>query len=79
MILLSPITPDIVVQNIDEATRSAISRVSNIIQVLAAHFIALTDAILLEAYEWALEQGNVKDLLQQDAGEALVAAVSTPR
>lgn len=79
MILLSPITPDIVVQNIDEATRSAISRVSNIIQVLAAHFIALTDAILLEAYEWALEQGTIKDLLQQDVGEALVAAVTTPR
>ncbi len=52
---------------------------SNIIHILAAHFVALTDAILLEAYGWAVEQGDVKDLLQKDVGEALVAAVSAPR
>ena len=50
---------------------------SNIIRVLAAHFHPLTDAVLLEAYEWAVEQEcDVKDLLQEDVGAALVAAVS---
>ena len=72
-------TTNVALQDIDGATRSAISRVGNIISILAAHFVALTDAILLEAYEWAVEQGEVKDLLQQDVGEALVAAISAPR
>ena len=50
----------------------------NIIRVLAAHFFPLTDAVLLEAYEWAVEQEcSVKDLLQEDVGAALVAALST--
>jgi len=62
--------------DIDNATRIAISRISNIIRVLADHFIPLNDTILLEAYEWVIEQeGEIKDLLG-DAGEALVAAVS---
>ncbi|KAH7924155.1 hypothetical protein BV22DRAFT_532174 [Leucogyrophana mollusca] len=63
--------------DVDNATRTAISRVSNIIRVLADHFIPLTDTLLLEAYEWVIEQeGETKDLLG-DAGEALVAAVSS--
>jgi exosome complex component RRP4 len=46
--------------------------------VLAAHFVPLTDTILLEAYEWAVEQEyDVKDLLHDDIGTALVATVST--
>lgn len=62
---------------IDDATRSAVSRVSNIIRVLATHFVPLTDSILLNAYEWAVEQeGDVKDLLQEDVSESLVAAIS---
>ena len=64
-------------KDIDDATRSAVSRVSNIIRVLSAHFVPLTDTILLNAYEWAVEQdGSIKDLLQEDIGEALVAAIS---
>lgn len=64
-------------QDIDDATRTAISRVSNIIRVLAAHYHPLTDAVLLEAYEWAVEQEcGVKDLLQEDVGPAMIAAVS---
>lgn len=64
-------------KDIDDATRSAVSRVSNIIRVLAAHFVPLTDTILLNAYEWAVEQdGSIKDLLQEDVSEALVAAIS---
>lgn len=52
------------------------SRVSNIIRILAARFTPLTDATLLEAYEWAVEQElNVKDLLQEDVGDALVASL----
>lgn len=62
---------------IDDATRAAISRVSNIIRVLAAHWVPLTDTLLLEAYEWAVEQeGGVKDLLQEDFGDALVTSVT---
>jgi len=63
--------------NIDDATRIAISRVSNIIRVLAAQFIPLTDSLLLEAYEWAVEQeGEAKELLQVDMGDTLVATVT---
>ncbi|CCM02569.1 uncharacterized protein FIBRA_04672 [Fibroporia radiculosa] len=62
--------------DIDDATRIAISRVSNIIRVFGAHFIPLTDTSLLEAYEWAVEQEyDIRDSLQEDAGEALVATV----
>ncbi|KZT70771.1 hypothetical protein DAEQUDRAFT_667315 [Daedalea quercina L-15889] len=63
--------------DIDDATRLAISRVSNIIRVLAAHFIPLTDTLLLDAYEWAVEQeGDVKDLLQADIGDAMIATIT---
>lgn len=62
-------------QDIDDATRAAISRVSNIIKVLASHFIPLTDVVLLEAYEWAIEQENtVKDLLLDEVGENLIVS-----
>jgi exosome complex component RRP4 len=63
-------------QEIDTSTRNAIARVSNIIRILASHCIALTDTILLEAYDWAIEQeSDVNDLLQDDFGSALVVAV----
>ncbi|KAG2067760.1 hypothetical protein BDR04DRAFT_1080190 [Suillus decipiens] len=63
--------------DIDNATRAAISRVSNIIRVFADHFVPLTDTLLLEAYEWVIEQeGDAKHLLLGDAGDALVAAMS---
>ncbi|KAI0344704.1 exosome complex exonuclease rrp4 [Trametopsis cervina] len=63
---------------IDEATRTAISRVTNIIRVLAAHFIPLTDTLLLEAYAWAVEQEiPVKDILHDDIGAALVASMNS--
>ena len=64
-------------QDIDDATRLAISRVSNIIRILAVHFIPLTDTLLLDAYEWAVEQeGDVKDLLQADTGDAMIATIA---
>lgn len=67
-------------QDIDDATRAAVSRVTNIIRILAAHFVPLTDTVLLDAYEWVIEQDcDIKDLLQPDAGEALVAAISAHR
>ncbi|KAF9265421.1 exosome complex exonuclease rrp4 [Marasmius fiardii PR-910] len=63
--------------DIDNSTRIAISRVANIISVLASHFVPLTDAILLEAYEWSVErEGDPKDLLQDYVGDALVATVA---
>lgn len=65
-------------QEIDDATRTAISRVTNIIRVLAAHFTPLSDVTLLEAYEWAVEQElNVKDLLLDDVGDALVTSLGS--
>jgi len=63
--------------NIDSPTRTAISRVANIIRVLSTHFVPLTDTLLLEAYEWSVEQeGDTKDLLQEDVGDALVATIT---
>jgi exosome complex component RRP4 len=65
------------VQDIDDATWTAITRVSNIIRVFAAYFVPLTDSLLVEAYEWSLEHvGEGKDVLQEDIGEALVSAVT---
>ena len=60
------------------STRNAISRVTNIIQVLSSHFVPLLDTILLEAYEWTLEHesGSV-DLLQKDFGDALVSSLTS--
>jgi exosome complex component RRP4 len=36
----------------------------------------ITDAIVLEAYEWAVEQDtDIQDLLLEDVADALIAAV----
>jgi hypothetical protein len=68
---------DYLSQRIDESTRTAISRVTNIIRVLASHFVPLTDTLLLEAYEWTVDQeGGAKDLLQEDVGDMLVATIT---
>ena len=50
---------------------------SNIIRVLAAHFVPLTDSVLLEAYEWAVEQesSGVKDMLNDEVAESMVASI----
>jgi exosome complex component RRP4 len=64
-------------QDIDDATRTAIARVSNIIRVLASRSLPITDTIILEAYEWAVERdSDVKDLLLEDVADAMIAAVS---
>ncbi|KAF8586354.1 hypothetical protein K439DRAFT_1387263 [Ramaria rubella] len=62
--------------DIDAATRVAIARVSNIIRILAKYFVPITDTLLVEAYEWAADQDcDVRDLLQEETAEILVAAV----
>lgn len=67
-------------KNIDVATRSAISRVSNIIRILSDHFVPLTDTLLLEAYDMVIEREvDTKDLVLGDVGDALVAAVGSAR
>ena len=67
-------------QDIDDATRAAISRVSNLIRTLAAYWVPLTDNLLLEAYEWAIEQEiSIPELLQPEVAEALIDAVSIRR
>ena len=64
-------------QDIDDATRTAIARVSNIIRILASRSLPITDTIILEAYEWAVEQdSDVKDLLLEDVADAMIAAVT---
>lgn len=64
-------------QDIDDATRTAIARVSNIIRILASRSLPITDTIILDAYEWAVEQdSNVKDLLLEDVADAMIAAVT---
>ncbi|KAJ3511237.1 hypothetical protein NLJ89_g4216 [Agrocybe chaxingu] len=64
--------------NIDVSTRTAISRVTNIVRILASHFVPLTDALLLEAYEWTVEhEAEATSTLQEDFGDALVASVTT--
>ncbi|KAF8836832.1 hypothetical protein BDN67DRAFT_973681 [Paxillus ammoniavirescens] len=66
--------------DIDAATRSAISRVSNIIRILSDHFVPLTDTLLLEAYDMVIEREvDTKDLVLGDVGDALVAAVGSAR
>ncbi|KAF9244137.1 hypothetical protein BU15DRAFT_86090 [Melanogaster broomeanus] len=66
--------------NIDIATRSAISRVSNIIRILADQFVPLTDTLLLEAYDWVIEREvDTKDFVLGDVGDALVAGVGSDR
>jgi exosome complex component RRP4 len=64
-------------QDIDVATRAAITRVCNIIQVFSSHSVPVSDALLIEAYEWLVEQeSDGKDLLlSDDFAQALVATV----
>lgn len=65
-------------QAINAPTRMAVSRVTNLIKILAGHFVPLSDVVLLEAYEWAVENDvEVKDLMQPDVCEALIATVGT--
>ncbi|KAG2014138.1 exosome complex exonuclease rrp4 [Coprinopsis cinerea AmutBmut pab1-1] len=65
---------------IDTATREAIARVSNIILILASHFIPLTDTLLLEAYTWTTKQdSDINAHMRKGYGDALVAAVSAPK
>ena len=64
-------------QDIDDATRTAIARVSNIIRVLGSRSLPITDTSVLEAYEWVVEQdSNVRDLLLEDVADAMIAAVT---
>lgn len=52
-------------------------RVTNIIKILAGHYVPITDSVLQQAYDWVMEQGvETKDLLQDDVAVLLVAAVT---
>ena len=65
------------VQTIDPSTRAAISRVSNIITSLARSNVPLTDVLLNEAYDWAVEQDvKTTQLLNEDVAETMVIALS---
>jgi len=63
--------------DIDLETRTAISRVSNIIRVFATYSIPLTDTILAEAYDWAIQQEtSPQELLRAEVSESMVAMVT---
>jgi exosome complex component RRP4 len=39
--------------------------------------LPITDTVVLEAYEWVVEQdSNVRDLLLEDVADAMIAAVT---
>jgi len=66
--------------DIDDATRNAISRVANIIRVLAAHFVPLTDTILLEAYEWVMDQEiGTREILLEETSDLFIATLTGSR
>ncbi|KIM33967.1 hypothetical protein M408DRAFT_59755 [Serendipita vermifera MAFF 305830] len=63
---------------IDATTRMAIVRVSNIIKIMARYYYPISDIVLNQAYDWIVENDyELKDLLNEDIGEALIAAMST--
>ena len=64
-------------QPIDPSTRAAISRVSNIITSLARGNVPLTDVLLSEAYDWAVEQDiETTQLLSEDVAESMITTLS---
>ena len=64
-------------QPIDPSTRAAISRVSNIITSLARGNVPLTDVLLNEAYDWAVEQDiETTQLLSEDVAESMITTLS---
>lgn len=65
-------------QPISTATRAAISRVSNIIVVLARYHVPLSDTILNEAYDWVIEQEvEVAEILSEEVAEAMVLYITS--
>ncbi|KAH8830735.1 exosome complex exonuclease rrp4 [Flagelloscypha sp. PMI_526] len=62
--------------DIDNATREAISRVCTIISTFASHWVTFSDTLLLSAYEWTLENApGSTDLLQVEVANALIEGV----
>jgi exosome complex component RRP4 len=69
-------------QDIDDATRRAIIITSAVIQGLAKRFIPITDTILIQGYEWAVDHvhdsgGALKELFSDDLGNRLAIAAAS--
>lgn len=63
--------------DIDVSTRMAISRVSNIIKIMAQYYVPISDVALNHAYAWVVENDlKPKDILQDETAEALVEALT---
>lgn len=63
-------------QSIAPQTLHSISLVSNIILSLAKQNVPITDSILIDAYDWTVEQGvSPTQVLEMDVGEAMVSAL----
>ena len=71
-----------VLQDIDDATRRAIVVTSAVIQGLAKGFVPITDAILIQGYEWAVDHvedsgDGLKELFSDDLGNRLALAAAS--
>jgi hypothetical protein len=69
-------------QYIDDETRQAIIVTSAVIQALGKGFIPITDTILVQAYEWAVEHVNdnggfVKELFTEELCNRMAIAASS--
>jgi len=64
--------------DIDYSTRIAVSRVTNIITILARHNTPITDSLLAEAYDWVVEhETDVKDMLSVEYGELMMEVLGS--
>jgi len=68
--------------DIDDATRRAIVVTSAVVRALGRGFIPITDTILIQAYEWAVDHvadtnGTLKALFTEDCSNRLAWAAVT--
>lgn len=69
-------------QDIDEATRRAIIVLSAVVQALGKGFIPITDIVLIQGYEWAVDHvadtgGTLKVLFTEDCSNRLAWAAES--
>jgi exosome complex component RRP4 len=60
-------------QEIPPSSRTAISLVSNLINLFAAHNVPLSDTLLLDGHAWVHKRGVIGPDVPRDVGERLLA------
>lgn len=64
-------------KDIDAATRATIVQISNIIKVLAARHIPISDKVLDEAYRWLTENNyRPKNVLDEEVATSMADAMT---